>query len=205
MVVACALGLRYITQIPLPRDPFEAINSTEQHIVERHIRKASADFERLLLRQSHSYEDSVLSYQARRGRAPPPGFLQWYCLAEALDAVVIEEFWDPIYEDLEPFWNFDPEVLRSVIQSVTDVANDNDVDEFWIQNGRAGTSCFNCDFCDTFGDMLQAVVGEARGMIPDIKMAVNAYVSPRIWTSTGHFHEKSVNPEITWDRGKYPR
>ncbi|KAL8420776.1 hypothetical protein RB594_003543 [Gaeumannomyces avenae] len=82
------------------------------HPIDQLMREADARFDAMLVRESRSVEEAAVRYRERRGRHPPPGFDMWYKYAWANHAVVVEEFWDQIYHDLEPFWALDPKQIR---------------------------------------------------------------------------------------------
>lgn len=76
------------------------------------IHDAEREWERLLLQRSHRLHDAARQYRQRRGRHPPPGFDKWFALAREKDAVIIEELFDQIYDDLSPYWALDPQEMR---------------------------------------------------------------------------------------------
>ncbi|KAJ4291590.1 hypothetical protein N0V88_006190 [Collariella sp. IMI 366227] len=45
--------------------------------------------------------------------ATRPSFDKWYAFAQHHNVVVVEEFWDQIYHDLEPFWGVAPARIRA--------------------------------------------------------------------------------------------
>ncbi|KAK0654622.1 KDEL motif-containing protein 1 [Lasiodiplodia hormozganensis] len=89
------------TSSPLPPHPID-------HLVER----ADADFRRLLETRSTTLNDAAARYRVRRGRHPPPGFDAWFEFALGKNAVVVEDFFDQIYDDLAPFWGLSPRDIR---------------------------------------------------------------------------------------------
>lgn len=83
-----------------------------QHPIEKLALKAYAEQGRLLSRQSHDLSTAANHYRERRGRHPPPGFDAWLSYAKQHDAVVVEDFFDRIYHDLNPYWTLDPSEVR---------------------------------------------------------------------------------------------
>lgn len=45
-----------------------------------------------------------------------------------------------------------------------------------------GTGCLNDDFCFLFLEMLKIIAQEGAGLLPDMELAFNTFISPRIWT-----------------------
>lgn len=85
---------------------------TSEHPIERLIAAAEESFQDTLARQVKSLDEAAKAYRARRGRHPPPGFDTWYNYATERDAVLVEDFFDRIYDDLGPFWGMDPRRMR---------------------------------------------------------------------------------------------
>ncbi|KAF2809385.1 uncharacterized protein BDZ99DRAFT_463207 [Mytilinidion resinicola] len=92
----------------LPHLPTE----TSGHPIDRLIASAEESFQDTLARQTKSLNEAAAVYRTRRGRHPPPGFDAWYKFATDRDAVLVEDFFDRIYDDLGPFWGIDPRRIR---------------------------------------------------------------------------------------------
>jgi hypothetical protein len=155
---------------------------------------AEADYQRLLLKQTFSCAAAASAYQQRRARPPPPGFAAWFKLASAYEAVIIEEFWDPIYDDLAPFWGLSPVFLRSITRNMTMNSGENNIDGFWIRDGKVCTNCDNADFCDVFLEMVREVTEAGAGALPDMEIPFNAFISPRIlvpWEDMERLRQKA--------------
>lgn len=63
-------------------------------------------------RRSVTLEQAAFRYRERRGRHPPPGFDTWFAVATEKKAIVIEEFFDRIHHDINPFWGLEPRGIR---------------------------------------------------------------------------------------------
>lgn len=87
------------------------------HPIDHLLRKADIDFQVLLHRQTWNVTDGAAAYRKRRGRQPPPGFDAWYAFARRQDAVIVEEFFDQIYDDLNPFWGVPARQIREQAHS----------------------------------------------------------------------------------------
>ncbi|KAK1987330.1 hypothetical protein LZ30DRAFT_536528, partial [Colletotrichum cereale] len=151
------------------------------HTITQRMLEAEREFQSLLSKQSRDYESAVQAYQVRRRKPPPSGFREWFNVATKYNALLIEEFWDTIYEDLEPFQKIPPRVLQVVAQQATAISGQNNVEAFWFRDGKPGTGCYDMNICLLFMQMLEAVAEEAPGVIPDMRIPFNGFISPRIW------------------------
>ncbi|POS68762.1 hypothetical protein DHEL01_v212844 [Diaporthe helianthi] len=139
---------------------------------------ADKRFSLLLSTQTFSCHAAVNSYLARRGRPPPPGFTDWYRLAGSYEALAIEEFWDPIYEDLGPFWNLSPKTIRSLAKSLVLTSDNLHIDGFWVRNGQPSSNCDE-DFCLSFLEILNQLLSDGA-VLPDVEMALSFRVTPKV-------------------------
>lgn len=73
---------------------------------------AKTELDILLSKETKNLSAAAQAYRDRRGRQPPPGFDRWYQFAEAHDALTIEDFFDRIYDDLNPFWGVPAKEIR---------------------------------------------------------------------------------------------
>ncbi|MDO3398171.1 hypothetical protein QWJ41_20835, partial [Nocardioides sp. SOB44] len=74
--------------------------ATSDHPIDTLIRLAEAKLDNILLQASDCFEEAIAAYKIRRNKNPPKGFDQWFELAKTSSAVIIEDFFDPIYNDL---------------------------------------------------------------------------------------------------------
>lgn len=88
------------------------LQKPDGHPISTLIDDAHLGFARLLGRRSLTLEQAANRYRERRGRHPPPGFDAWFAAAKSRDAVVVEEFFDRVHHDINPFWALDPLQLR---------------------------------------------------------------------------------------------
>ena len=71
-----------------------------KHPIDHLIHNAQTEFDAVLAKQTHDLHAGAAAYRERRGRHPPPGFDAWYKYAQEHNAVIVEDFWDQIYHDL---------------------------------------------------------------------------------------------------------
>ncbi|EKG15089.1 Lipopolysaccharide-modifying protein [Macrophomina phaseolina MS6] len=83
-----------------------------EHAIDDLVNTAHARFNDVLAQRSNTLKQAAARYRHRRGRHPPPGFDAWFEYAQARDAVIVEDFFDRIYEDLEPFWGIPARDIR---------------------------------------------------------------------------------------------
>lgn len=141
-------------------------------------RQAERQLYLLEKQRTYSYDATVAAYKARRGRDPPAGFDRWYELAAQTGAVLIETFWDLIYDDLEPFRAIPPDILRSQASALVQNAQ-RPIYGFSFREGRLVTSTCEDDNepCLDLAEMLRSV---APYMAGDLDSPVNLHSSPRL-------------------------
>lgn len=87
--------------------------STEPtHPIDILIQQANEEWQHALSKDPADLPTAVEQYRGRRGRHPPPGFAEWYDFAKSQNALIVEDFFDQIYEDLRPYWGLDPSELQ---------------------------------------------------------------------------------------------
>jgi hypothetical protein len=67
------------------------------------IKRAEAQWNRKVARQSKTLKEAVVEYRRRYRKNPPKGFDKWWAYAKANRVVLTDEY-DQIHHDLEPFW-----------------------------------------------------------------------------------------------------
>ena len=82
--------------------------TNRRHPIDTLVKTADDTFKAVLAKESKTLAEAADAYRKRRGRHPPPGFDKWYQFAVDNDAVMVEDFFDQIYHDLNPFWGIDP-------------------------------------------------------------------------------------------------
>lgn len=144
-----------------------ASDPNEGHPIGKLIYDAQFVFAELMSKESRTIEDAAQAYRKRRGRHPPPGFDRWYDFAREKNAVIVEDFFDQIYDDLGPFWGMDPSILRK---------------ESWdfemtihIRDGKAESGS------DWFWTVIWLnLIKTIEHLLPDMDLALNAMDEPRL-------------------------
>jgi hypothetical protein len=144
-----------------------------EHPIKTLFRKAEAEFNNLLSRQSTTFEMAEAEYVRRYRRNPPPGFEIWYEYATRHDSVIIDEF-DIINKTLAPFWSLSGLEIKRRMNDV----RENGTAVSWCQslNGRLQPGC------NVLGDELLHLLQEA-GLSPyllEVDMLINELDEPRV-------------------------
>ncbi|KAH6631714.1 hypothetical protein F5144DRAFT_511499 [Chaetomium tenue] len=140
---------------------------TTPHPIDPLIRTAEKEFEAKLSKSTKTLAAAAAAYRKRRGRHPPPGFDKWYEFATERGAIIVEDFWDQIYQDLEPFWGVRPAKIRKD-------ARDFDM-RIQIRDGKASTGS------DWFWTQIWlGLIQTVEHLLPDMDLAVNPMDEPRM-------------------------
>ncbi|EAQ88159.1 hypothetical protein CHGG_04778 [Chaetomium globosum CBS 148.51] len=152
------------------------------HPIDPLIRNAEKEFEAKLSKSTQTLTAAAAAYRKRRGRHPPPGFDKWYEFATERGAIIVEDFWDQIYQDLEPFWGVRPAKIRKD-------ARDFDM-RIQIRDGKASTSS-DWFWTQIWLGMIQTV----EHLLPDMDLAVNPMDEPRMvvpWEDIDVYMQKAA-------------
>ncbi|KAM0716148.1 hypothetical protein Q7P37_008662 [Cladosporium fusiforme] len=176
VISVCLLTVAFFltrTQPDLPEVP-PVFDLSPEYIRKYHplddvIRKAQETQAKTIQSETNTLHESADSYRRRRGRHPPPGFEKWFERALNSRAVIVESFFDQIYEDLEPFWGMRPGEIR------------NSLDDWkWtlrIRNGKIKNIPQGRFRSRVWGSMIQQVAPE----LPDMDIAINPLDEPRVF------------------------
>ncbi|KAH7321396.1 glycosyltransferase family 90 protein [Stachybotrys elegans] len=108
------------------------------------------------------------------GRSPPPHFDEWYAFAKG--GVVIDEF-RQIDEDLRPFWNLSPQVLR---ERADIMSRSHGVTHLRIKKGEVVHGGTDGDASAPELEALSAMIQKFSKFLPDMIIPINLSPSPRI-------------------------
>jgi len=153
------------------------------HPIDALVQGAENEFAAKLSKSTQTLAAAAAAYRKRRGRHPPPGFDKWYEFATKQDAIIVEDFWDQIYHDLEPFWGVRPAQIRK------------DAREFemriHIRNGKASTDS-DWFWTKIWLDMIQSI----EHLLPDLDLALNPMDEPRLvvpWEEIDGYMKKAAD------------
>ena len=127
---------------------------------------ASTKFDNLLKKETKTLKAAAEQYRLRRGRLPPPGFDKWYEYAAEQDTIIIEDFWDQIYDDLAPFWAKEPKILRQQAKSMATISIRNHV------------QIVRTDF--EWAREIALMFAPIVHLVPDLDFAMNLMDEPRV-------------------------
>jgi hypothetical protein len=143
------------------------------HPIDQLIVDADKDFKRVLSTQAFTLEETATQYRKRRGRHPPPGFDAWYGFASSTGAVIVEEFWDQIYHDLEPFQEAAPSTLRRQAAAFPRGISIREDKISAKRNNTAGKTAL-------WMHMLQTLAQQEHVKLPDIDILLNVNIEPSL-------------------------
>ncbi|KEY73837.1 hypothetical protein S7711_03132 [Stachybotrys chartarum IBT 7711] len=186
---------------PPPPSAADSPGPDDGHPIDKLIYDAQHEFAGLLSKESKTLSEAAQAYRKRRGRHPPPGFDKWYEFAESKNAVIVEDFFDQMYHDLEPFWGMEPALIRKEAQRFDQ--------NITIRNGEATTEC------DWFWTTIWLeLIVTIQHLLPDMDIALNPMDEPRIvvpweevnkYVSTAAHTVKLVKPDaVVSDFQKLP-
>ena len=152
------------------------------HPIDGLIRDAEQQWTRLLAKESSVLADAAEQYRQRRGRHPPPGFDRWFAFAKEKNAVLIEDLFDQIYDDLSPYWALDPQQMRRqaagwepriILRNHT-----------LTSLGQTGVN-----WREVWMDMIATI----QDFLPDMDIPLNGMDEPRLivpWETLSSYHAK---------------
>ncbi|KAF5003824.1 hypothetical protein FDECE_9644 [Fusarium decemcellulare] len=162
------------TDVPIPVGGFNTkYNSGKDqgvrgvHPIDKLIHDAGKSYRALVSKESKTIEEAAQAYRKRRGRHPPPGFDKWFEFAQQHNAIVVEDFWDQVYHDIEPFWGMPQPIIRKEAYSFEMSIH--------IRNGKANSTS------DWFWTLIWLdMIRSIEHLLPDLDMPLNAMDEPRL-------------------------
>jgi hypothetical protein len=164
-----------------PLQPLPSIKDDPHPIIPL-MHTAATEFEALSKEESHDLASAAWTYRQKRGRHPPPGFDKWFAYARSHNSLIIEEFWDQIYDDLTPLWALDPKEMRKDVRSQSEV--------IMVRKGRVKTDSDHFR-PHIWSGMVRDILKE--GELPDMDIAINIMDEPRLiieWDTMKAYVEK---------------
>ncbi|KAI0869111.1 glycosyltransferase family 90 protein [Hypoxylon argillaceum] len=158
-----------------------ASDTAGDHPIDELIRVAEKNFREVLAKESTTVAQAAKAYRERRGRHPPPGFDKWFEFAQENDAIIVEDFFDRIYHDLNPFWGLDPKLIRKEAWDFEMTINIRN------HNASAGSDWF---WTQIWLKMFKTI----EHLLPDMDVALNAMDEPRVvapWEVVATYMQKA--------------
>ncbi|KAK6063348.1 capsular associated protein [Seiridium cupressi] len=171
--------------------PLPPWRQPDDHAISELMDRAHKSFPRLLSKRPHNLKEAGQAYRSRRGRHPPPGFDVWFEAANRTDAIVVEDFFDRIYQDIASFWSMDQMVMRRRVHRQPQR----------IQV-RRGYASFVADFGNfpkrwDWMELWTDVVKDITKHLPDLDMAINVMDEPRILSLREFFQSHEAKTDYT--------
>ncbi|KAM0814985.1 putative Glycosyl transferase CAP10 domain-containing protein [Seiridium cardinale] len=145
--------------------------TTDNHPISELIAGARTQLSQLLGKRSLSLEQAANRYRERRGRHPPPGFEKWFEAAKSSDAIIVEEFFDRIHHDINPFWALDPLELRRQTHLQPQVIR--------VRDGKADFETDNPHRPEWI-QLWTQLVQDMMPHLPDLDMVINVMDETRV-------------------------
>jgi hypothetical protein len=140
-----------------------------KHPIDELIAAAEADFEAVLAKEVKSLGAAAKAYRKRRGRHPPPGFEEWYNFTVEHGALVVEDFFDRIYDDLGPFWGIEPRKIRQQAHLFD-----------FVVSVRNGSTTQKTDHERAWMNLWHQLIGTIEKFLPDVDVPINTMDESRL-------------------------
>lgn len=138
------------------------------HPIDHLIKKARKAQDELMAKETHDLDSTAKAYRKRRGRHPPPGFDKWFEYAKSHNAIIVEDFFDQIYHDLNPFWGLPAKHTRQQAKQLP----------FKISIRNHTMQEFMDD--KNWMKIWVGMVEELKDLLPDLDMPMNVMDEPRM-------------------------
>jgi hypothetical protein len=153
---------------PIVESPEEWTDeSTQWHPINDLINSAEREFASFLPKETADLKSTAAAYRKRRGRHPPPGFDVWFEFAKKHKAIIVEDFWDQIYDDIRPLWALPPDQMRRDVRGHDQVIR--------IRGGKAKTTS-TFFWMPIWHDLINTISSH----LPDMDIALNTMDEPRL-------------------------
>jgi hypothetical protein len=146
------------------------------HPIEDLVGVADIHFGALLSKEKYGVREAAAAYRTSRGRHPPPGWGKYIEWCEKNKVVLIEDFFDPLYRDLAPFWNVSTHTMRSFPQSWHRTLSIRNGELQLLQDGMVNMAGWLHLWYDAVGSL-------PVGDLPDVDLAFNLDDEPKLFAS----------------------
>lgn len=149
--------------------PEETEEAKEHHWIDDLIAAADTEYENFLAKETKGVKEAAAAYRRRRGRQPPPDFDKWVAFAEENGAVMVEDFFDQIYHDLDPLWALPADEIRRAALG-------------WkcFISVRDGNATYHTDMEREWMDLWTDLVSHLAPLLPDMDIAINEMDESRV-------------------------
>lgn len=148
-----------------------------QHPIDELRTTSSSELASLLEKRSYNVSAAAASYHEKRGRHPPPGFDDWVDFALNKGCLLIEDFFDQIYRDLEPFWGLKAATIREAAATLPN--------KIQVRNGKATKSSKEWPFVNAYFDLIRVI----ERQLPDVDLPINEMDEPRVLLAWKDVHQ----------------
>jgi len=156
------------SSIKSPSDIFTASYKSRSHPINHLLDVAEVEAAGFIKKELHDVSAAAAAYRERRGRHPPPDFDEWFDFATAHGCVVVEDFFDQIHRDIEPFWALSASEIRHAAAGLPDFVR--------VRKGKVEKSTNERPFVDAYFNMLK----EIEAYLPDVDLPINTMDESRI-------------------------
>ncbi|KAK4622035.1 Beta-1,2-xylosyltransferase 1 [Fulvia fulva] len=160
------LSASAVSRLDLPE-----CHNNELHEISEAITNATATWDETLEHRTTTLAQAAAEYRRRRGRHPPPGFDVWHERAARAGAVLVEDFFDQIYHDLELFWGIRASDMRASIAKWSPF--------FQIRNGKASEISGGRARSRSWAGLVASIARD----LPDMDLALNGLDEPIVIAS----------------------
>ncbi|ORX98030.1 capsule-associated protein-like protein CAP1 [Clohesyomyces aquaticus] len=162
---------RSVASISMPHDHKgqDKGQAPKTHPIDDLIEHAGTEWFKLMAKQTHDLSGAAKAYRARRGRHPPPGFDRWYQFAKDNNAVMVEDFFDQIYDDLAPFWGVEAKKIRRQAKRFD-----------FVVSVRNGTATQKTDHERPWMNLWHDLTSTIQEHLPDIDIPINVMDESRV-------------------------
>ena len=177
-----------------PSDIFRANDGykVQDHPIDDLAKAAERKAEELLSKETRNTSAAAAAYRARRGRHPPPGFDAWVEYALSQDCIVVEDFFDQIYRDIEPFLGLKASEIRDAAANLPDVIR--------IRDGRVQPTTSEWHFVTAYHDMFS----EIAMYLPDVDLPINTMDESRVLVPWENINELMLHSAESKNLHKVP-
>lgn len=186
-------GPRLVLNLNSPVDIFQVNEPPlSPHPIDYLLNHSTESWQALFTKRTHTLADAAAAYRRRRHRHPPPQFDKWFAYAKEHGCIIIEDFFDQIYRDIEPFWGVPAKTIRGSAFSLPQKIS--------IRNGTASQSTDQWAFINDYFDMFRHI----EQYLPDVDIPINVMDESRVLVPWEKVDELLLSSRRTQDLSRPP-